>query len=262
MDLGLTDKVAVVTGGSTGIGFATARLFLEEGARVAICARRQTRLEAAEAELRRIPGARVYAQPCDVLDERQVSAFVDRAAETLGGIDVLVNAAGRSYWNTFFATSDEAWRAELELKFFGIIYPVRAVYPYMKRRGGGRIIIVNSVLARQPEPHLVATSAARAGVLNLTRSLANELAADRILVNSVNVGAAVTSQWLQRHQELAPDIPAEEWFARLAGERGIPLRRFARPEEVANAIVFLASERASYITGASLDVAGGVNRYV
>src|SRR5437870_3135151 len=121
MDLGLKDKVAIVTGGSSGIGLATARLFLEEGARVAICARGEERLKAAAEDLQRLPGARLFAQVCDVLNSGQVQTFIEGAVRELGGVDILVNNAGRSRLTTFMETSDQAWRDELELKFFGVI---------------------------------------------------------------------------------------------------------------------------------------------
>lgn len=262
MDLGLKGKVAVVTGASSGIGLATARLFAEEGAKVALCARGEDRLKAAETELNQIAGTQIFAQACDVLDASQVKSFIESAAQTLGGIDILVNNAGRSRMTTFFETTDQAWRDELELKFFGVINPVRAAYSYLKERGGGRIININAVLARQPEPHLVATAAARAGLLNLTHSMAVEFAPDNILVNSIVLGTIVSEQWHRRYREQNPSISEEEWLSQQATARHIALGRFGQPEEVAAAIVFLASGRASYITGATLDVAGGNNRYV
>lgn len=262
MDLGLKDKVVVITGGSSGIGLATARLFIEEGAKVALCARGDARLQTAAADLSQPTGAQVFVQACDVLDAPQVQSFVQAAAQALGGIDILVNNAGRSRMTTFFETSDQAWRDEFELKFFGVINPVRAAYPYIKANGGGRIINLNAVLARQPEPHLVATAAARAGLLNLTRSLATEFAPDNILVNSITLGTIVSDQWRRRYQEQSSALTEAEWLAQQAAQRNIPLRRFGLPEEVAAAIVFLASSRASYITGVALDVAGGTGRYV
>jgi NAD(P)-dependent dehydrogenase (short-subunit alcohol dehydrogenase family) len=262
MDLGLRDRVALITGGSSGIGLATARTFLEEGARVAICARGEERLEAAAAALRALPGARVFARVCDVRQPDQVMAWVEGAAAELGGVDVLVNNAGQGRFLTFRDTTDEQWRQELDLKFFSIIHPVRAAYPHLRARGGGAIVVVNAVLARQPEPHMVPTSAARAGVLNLTRSLAEEFAPDGIRVNSVTLGTIESEQWRRRYREAGVDASEAEWLAQQATARHIPLGRFGRPEEVAGTIVFLCSRQAGFITGAAVDVAGGVQRYV
>lgn len=261
MDLGLRDRVALITGGSAGIGLATARLLVAEGARVAICARGAERLAAAVAELRALPGAQVFARPCDVLDPAQVQAFVTATVAELGGLDVLVCNAGRSRMQRFQETTDAEWREELELKFFGLLHPLRAALPHLQASGQGAVVVVNAVLARQPEPHLAATSAARAGLLNLTRTLATELA-PRVRVNSVLLGTIESEQWHRRYREAQPGVPEEAWFAQLAAERRIPLGRFGKPEEVAAAIAFLASRQASYITGATLDVAGGVQRYM
>ena len=265
MNLGLKDKVAIVTGASSGIGLATARMLVEEGARVALCARGEERLLAAASTLGHFPDAQVFAQACDVLDATQVRSFINGVVQTLGGIDILVNNAGRGRMTTFSETTDEAWREELDIKFYSIINPVRAVYPYMKERGGGRIININAVLARQPEPHMVATSAARAGTLNLTRSLATEFAPDKILVNSITLGTIVSEQWKRRYRDYSaqhPGVSEEEWLTEQAAARHIALGRFGQPEEAAAAIVFLASSQASYITGATLDIAGGTGRYV
>ncbi len=266
MDLGLKDKVAIVTGGSSGIGFATAGLLLGEGAKVAICARGEEKLQVALLQLQAENAeTEVMALPCNVLDEKQVQALVESVTKRWGGVDILVNNAGRGRQTTFMETTDEAWREELNLKFFSLIYPIRAVYPSMKERGGGRIININAVLSRQPEAHMVATSAARSGVLNLTKSLSTEFASDNILVNSINVGTIKSGQWKARYQKYSQDggtLSEAEWINLEASRRSIPLGRVGEPEEVAQAIVFLASAGASYITGAGLDVAGGTGRYI
>ena len=261
MDLGYSGRTAVVTGGSSGIGLATARLLLAEGARVAICGRDAGRLEAAAASLE--GGGRVLAHRCDVLVKEEVEGFAAAVADWSGGaVDLLVNNAGQGRVSTFAETSDADWAEELRLKFFSQVLPLRAFRPLLDRAESPAIVGVNSLLAIQPEPHMVCTSAARAGVQNLLKSLATEFA-PRIRVNSVLLGLVDSGQW-QRRFEARDDRAQtrEQWFGALAAKKGIPLGRLGRPEEPARAILFLGSPAAGYITGASLEVSGGVSRHI
>ena len=259
--LGYARRIAVVTGGTSGIGLAAARLLLAEGARVAICGRDPVRLEAARAALG--GGHRLLAQPCDVLDGAAVKTFA-AAVEAWGGgaLDLLVNNAGQGRVSTFESTTDDDWWAELELKFFSQILPIRAFRPLLERAEMPAIVGVNSLLAYQPEAHMVCTSAARAGVQSMLKSLATEFA-PRIRVNSILLGLVDSGQW-QRLFEARADAGQSraEWFAALARQKGIPLARLGEPEEPARAILFLGSSAASYITGASLEVSGGVSRHI
>ena len=264
MDLGFSGRVAVVTGGTSGIGLATARLLLQEGARVAVCGRDGSRLAAARETLAAVRGAdSVLGQRCDVLSEDETSAFATTVGDWGGGVvDLLVNNAGQGRVSTFAATGDDDWRQELELKFFSQILPIRAFRPLLERSSAPAVVGVNSLLAYQPEPHMVCTSAARAGVQNLLKSLAAEFA-PTIRVNSVLLGLVDFGQWQRRFEARADrTVTREVWFGDLARAKGVPLGRLGRPEEPARAIVFLGSPAAGYVTGASLEVSGGVSRHM
>ncbi|MFE3454228.1 SDR family oxidoreductase [Nonomuraea sp. NPDC059194] len=259
MDLGLTGRTYLVTGASSGVGLATAELLLGEGANVIACARDGVRLAQALEPLPRATGARVVAESCDVLDAEAVAGFVARAGADLGGLDGVVNNAGRSLMASVADTTAEQWREEFDLKIFAVLNTVRAAEPYLRRSRAGAVVNVNAILARQPEPRLAATSAARAALLNLTRTLAADLAPVR--VNSVCLGLIDTGQWRRRFEAVGA-LSYEEWSAEVAADRGVALGRLGRAEEVAYPIVALLSPRASYITGSSIDVGGGVARYV
>jgi NAD(P)-dependent dehydrogenase (short-subunit alcohol dehydrogenase family) len=264
MDLELRDRVAVVTGGTSGIGLATARLFLDEGACVAICGRDPARLAAAkESLLGNRPPDRLLAQQCDVRDKAAVSRFAAAVEQQWQArCDVLVNNAGQARLSTFAETSDEAWREELDLKFFSQIYPIRAFKPMLDKSDAAAILAVNSLLAYQPETYMVATSAARAGAQNLVKSLANEFA-PRIRVNSIMLGLVDSGQWERRFAARKDASQTrEEWYADVARTRHIPLERLGRPEEVARAIAFLCSPVAGFITGAQLEISGGTSRHM
>ncbi|CAM5647420.1 SDR family oxidoreductase [Streptomyces atroolivaceus] len=261
MDLGLADRTIVVTGGSSGVGLATVRALLDEGARVATCGRDADRLAKAAAGL----GAgsdRLLTGVCDVRNADAVSDFVRRTAEEFGGIDGLVNNAGQSRMKGLDDSTAEDWRDELELKFAGVLNPLQAARPHLAASGAASVVNINAVLAKQPETRLITTSAARAGILNLSKSLSVELAGDGIRVNSVCLGLVDTGQWTRRHASSDSGLTYEEWQAELAEDRGIALGRLGRAEEVAYAVVTLLSPRASYITGTSIDVCGGVGRSI
>lgn len=262
MDLGLRNKVIVVTGGSSGIGLAAVRIFLGDGAKVAFCARGADRLKAVEAELSDEFGAdRIFASAFSVLDKDEVAAFASEVQARFGGCDALVTNAGQGRVSTFANTSDADWREELELKFFSQVHPIRAFETMLRASNQGAIVAVNSLLAYQPEPHMVCTSAARAGVQNLLKSLSIELAPD-VRVNSILLGLVDSQQWQRRFEARDDQTQTREaWFGDLARTKKIPLGRLGRADEAARAIAFLASPAASFVTGARLEVSGGLSRF-
>ena len=276
MDLGLAGRRAIVTGGSKGLGKAIAAELLAEGAQVAICSRNAAELEATAAELRESaragsagnrPASNVVALPCDVTDPAQVTQFMDAAASALeagggdGGIDILVNNAGGARPGRFDSLTDADWQGDFEVKVLSQIRCTRAALPRLRQSPAPRVININAVYARYPDPAFLASSVNRASCLSLAKALSIELGHEGILVNSVNIGFVTTPQWDNIHRRRAPDTPAEEFFARLAAQE-VPLGRFGRPDEVAGIVAFLAGDRASYITGASIDVAGGMGKYL
>ncbi|GAA0560695.1 SDR family oxidoreductase [Halomonas salifodinae] len=257
-------RVAVVTGGSSGIGLEAVRLLLAQGARVAFCGRNRERLAAAEAELRAAyPEAELLSQACDVLDEASCADFAAAVAERFGGADMLIANAGQGYVAHYDDTPKEAWLSEANLKLFGVINPLNAFRGQLAASEIGSLTCVNSLLALQPEPHMIATSAARAALLNLTHSLAHELIDEGIRVNSILLGMVESGQWRRRFEARDdPSLSWEQWIAGIATKRGIPMKRLGRPEEPARALVFLASPLASFTTGAALDVSGGFNHHL
>ncbi|KVO68971.1 short-chain dehydrogenase [Burkholderia ubonensis] len=264
IQIDLTGQVAVVTGGSSGIGLATAERFLQAGASVAICGRDGERLARAEAGLHaKYPGAQLLAERCNVLDESDVAGFAQAVHARFGRADMLINNAGQGRVSTFADTTDDAWRDELELKYFSIIRPTRAFLPMLLDAAAPSITCVNSLLALQPEPHMVATSSARAGVLSLVKSLANELAPQRIRINSILIGIVESGQWRRRYEAQAQSGESwEAWTGALARRKNIPLNRFGRPDEAAWALFYLATHLSSYTTGSHIDVSGGFARHV
>lgn len=259
----LQDSTVVVTGGSSGIGHACVEQLLEAGARVAFCGRDGDRLRSAETRLReRFPEARLLAQVCDVLDAESVQAFANASQAQLGPARVLVNNAGQGRVSTFADTSDQAWSDELQLKFFSVIHPVRAFMAQLQSQPGASIVCVNSLLASQPEPHMVATSAARAGLKNLVRSMAYEFAEHDIRVNGILIGLVESGQWRRRFEAREErDLDWGQWTAQLAQRKQIPLGRLGLPKEAAQAILFLASPLSAYTTGSHIDVSGGLSRH-
>ena len=256
MKLGLEGRRGLVTGGSKGLGAAIAKELVGEGARVAICSRNEAEVLAAAEAL----GA-AHAQAADVTDPEQVRDFVARSAEELGGIDFLVNNAGGAHPGTFATLTDENWAADYDVKVFSLIRCCREVLPHMRSAGGGRIVNIGAVYSRYPDPTFFATSVNRAAGNSFTKALALEVAKDNILVNGVNIGFVITPQWENIHRRRAPDVPREEFFDTFARQE-VPLGRFGMPDEVSGLVAFLLGDRASYITGASIDVAGGMGRYV
>jgi NAD(P)-dependent dehydrogenase (short-subunit alcohol dehydrogenase family) len=266
MDLGLAGRRAIVTGGSKGIGKAIAAELLAEGATVAICSRHAGELDTAAAELvKQIPdgsAGSVHARPCDVTDAGQVTEFVEAAAAAMGGgLDILVNNAGGARPGQFATLTDDDWHTDIDTKLLSQIRCTRAALPHLRRSTAPRIININAVYGRYPDPAFLASSVNRASCLNLAKALAIELGREGILVNSVNIGFVTTPQWENIRRRRAPGLPAEEFYAELAAAE-VPLGRFGRVDVVAGLVAVLASDRASYITGASVDVAGGMGKYL
>jgi NAD(P)-dependent dehydrogenase (short-subunit alcohol dehydrogenase family) len=259
MDLGLQGKVAIVTGASEGIGYAIAEGLAREGARVVICARREPLLAQAGETISERTGGEVLAVVCDVQQTPDVKRLVQQAVERFGGVDILVNNAGSVPRIKFGDQDDAELHQLLEAKLLNYIRVVREVLPAM-RKGGGRIVNIAGAAGWQPGPASMAVGFNNAAVLNWTKSLSLQCVADGILVNAVVPGSIETPRQVrgQAREAEIRGISAEE--VRAERDRDIPLKRAGRPEEIADVVVFVASERSSYMTGTSILVDGGSTR--
>jgi 3-oxoacyl-[acyl-carrier protein] reductase len=254
VELGLKGKVAAITGGTEGIGRAAALRLAQEGAKVAICARRDELLAKTAAEIKKL-GAEALAVTADAAKAGDCERFIKAVIDRFGRIDILVNNAGTSMANPFEKTEDATWQADIDLKLFGAIRCTRLAIPHMKRQGGGRIVNITTVGGKQPGANSVPTTVTRAAGLALTKALSKELAPHNILVNTVCIGKIKSGQHERRY--VRDGISAEQYYDRMA--KDIPLRRVGEAAEVANVIAFLASEAASYVTGSSLNLDGGIS---
>jgi 3-oxoacyl-[acyl-carrier protein] reductase len=254
MDLELKDKVAIVTGGTQGIGRATALLLAREGAKVAIAARGKERLEAVAAEIRAAAG-KVAAVQADVGKPEDCARVVAEALRAFGRIDILVNNAGTSSAGEFESVTDEAWQRDLDLKLFAAIRFCRLVLPHMKEQGGGRIVNITTIGAKQPRARSMPTTVSRAAGLALTKALSKEYAPHNILVNTVSLGLVRAGQHEKKAEKAGR--PVEDLYAEMG--KDIPLGRVGRAEEAASVIAFLVSGAASYVTGTSINLDGGAS---
>lgn len=254
MELGLRGKVVAVTGGSEGIGRATVMRFVQEGAKVAFCARRPEVLSAYADELRRA-GGDVHAVVADASKPGDMERFIDETVRHYGRLDIVVNNAGQTGQAAFDTVDDEAWQHDLNIKVFAQIRTARAAIPHMRSQGGGRIINLNMVAAKQPAAGTFPTTISRAAGLALTKALSKELAPHKILVNAVAVGKIKSKQ--QERRAARSKISVEEHYAQTG--KTVPLGRMGEAEEVANVIAFLASDAASYVTGTCVQVDGGLS---
>lgn len=254
MNVTMKDRVALITGGSKGLGLAMARRFAESGAKVAIVARGAEDLAAARIALAG-DGLTVRDYVCDVSKAADISGTFDKIMGDFGQIDILVNNAGTSRAMSFETVTDEIWQQDLDLKLFAAIRFSRLVWPGMKARRWGRIINVLNTFAKAPPPASTPTSVSRAAGMALTKVMAGEGGPHNILVNAMLVGLILSDQWVQSHAKTAPGTDFNEFTANMA--KGVPLGRIGTGEEFANMACFLASDQGSYITGTAINIDGG-----
>jgi 3-oxoacyl-[acyl-carrier protein] reductase len=260
METGLQNRVAIVAASSKGIGRATALALAAEGTKLALCARNADLLNQVAEEARNLHGIEVYTDTLDVAEDDRVRQFVEAVHHRFGRIDICVTNAGGPPAKPFAATTMADWDSAYQLNLRSIVSFARAVLPHMQQRRWGRFIPITSVTVKQPVLELVLSNAVRTGVLGLVRSLATQYGPYNITINNVGPGYTATDRIkdLAQANAQATGRSAAECEADLA--KDVPLRRLAKPEEVADAIVWLASERAAYITGQTILVDGGVYR--
>jgi 3-oxoacyl-[acyl-carrier protein] reductase len=260
MDLGIKDKVAIVGASSKGLGKAVALGLAREGVKLTLCARGKGDLDKTADEIASETGADVLAIECDVSKTADIKKVVDETIKKYKRIDILVNNAGGPPTGTFLDFSLDDWQKAIELNLFSTITFSRAALPLMKEQRWGRIINITSVAVKQPIDGLILSNTARAGVIGLAKTLSNEFGPYNITVNNVCPGRILTDRITHLAGEKAKREGTSVEDALTAMETDVPLRRIGRPEELASLVVFLASEKAGYITGTTIQVDGGLTK--
>lgn len=260
MNLGLKGRGVIVAASSQGMGRAAAEAFAREGAQVAMCARTESTLRQAAAAIRQATGAEVLDEPVDVTDAGQVQRFAELAAKRFGRIDVCVANAGGPPAKNFLSITPEEWRKAVDLNFMSVVHLARAVIPYMQRHRWGRIVTITSISVKQPIAELIMSNAVRAAVVGLVKSLSNEFGKDGILVNNVAPGYTATERLeeLAGVRALAAGSSPEQIYQTWSAE--IPVRRLGSPQDIADVILWLSSERSAYVTGQTVLADGGLYR--
>jgi len=260
MDLGLQGKVAIVTGASTGIGYATAQSLAREGANVVICARRADVLEQAASSIREDTGGEVVAVPTDVSREEDIRKLFDATLSRFDQLDILVNNAGKSFAAPVLTVDDAGWQGDFDLKVFAAIRTIRLAVPEMIKAGGGAIVNVVNIGAKAPAASSVPTSVSRAAGIALMKAASKDLAQHNITVNAVCIGLIKSDQHVRRATAAGRDL--DELYVEMAQQRGVPLGRVGEAEEAADLITFLASARGRYISGTAINMDGGASAVV
>lgn len=259
MDLGITGRVAMVAAASKGIGRGVAAALLGEGCRVSICARTAEQLESAREELAAAaPITEVLAVPCDVTKEEELAAWHRTTVSRFGPVDILVTNTGGPPAARFLDLTEAQWREGIEGTLFNVVRLCRLVLPEMRKRRWGRIVHLTSLAAKQPIELLTVSSTLRAGLSALTKTMSNEFSGDGVLINAVMPGHILTDRQVELNEIRSREqgISTDDYTKQLAST--IPLGRHGRAEEIGDVVAFLASERASYVTGATIQVDGGV----
>lgn len=262
MELGLQDRVALIAGGSMGIGKASALALAREGAKVAICARGKDLLEQVAQEISQETEQEVLPIVADLTQVEDVNHFVSTAAEHFGRLDILVNSAGSSPGGSLQNLTDDDWARSLNLKFMGYVRTTRSAVPYMQQRGWGRVINVIGNDGVKPIYFEITPGAANAAGINFTLAIAEELAPEGITVNAINPGPVDTERWWGLVRSIAKEKGISEADAQVRAVRSIPMGRLCTAEEVADMVVFLGSERASFVTGAVIAMDGAQRKAI